>query len=111
MFGSCGYACCWIALCWCCALFLLVLLLVVSDVDCFVVVCFITPKGLLVTNVLNTSLDMGSNMPEIGCVGGLVLDSLMFKSVLLERAPMPATLFRGLLVRGLHTMLAVDPFA
>lgn len=58
----------------------------VSDVDCFAVVCFITPKGsgsikpkwLLVTNVLNTSLDMGSNMPEIGCVGGLVLDSLMF---------------------------------
>lgn len=46
----------------------------VLDLDYFVVVCFvnpkgsgsINPKGLLVTKVLNSSLDLGSNMSETG---------------------------------------------
>lgn len=46
----------------------------VSDVDCFAVTCFvnskgsgsINPKGMLVTKVLNSSLDLGSNTSDTG---------------------------------------------
>lgn len=56
----------------------------------FAVVVFVNPKGFgcsvlltrkgcFVTNVLDSSLDLGSNMFETGMDGGPVLDSLMFQ--------------------------------
>lgn len=47
-----------------------------SDVDYFAVVFFVNPngsgslnpEGMLVTNVLNSSLDLGSNTSETGSV-------------------------------------------
>ena len=114
-----------------------------SDVDCFAVVCFvnpkgsgsINPKGLFVTNVLNSSFNLGSNTSETGWVDGFVIDSLMFQVCwYLQVSSRQAYLWTGLsyfpfqflwlisecfarkssyaccFVQGVDTVLAVDPF-
>lgn len=106
-----GYACCWIALCLCCVgscsycsggglsvLYCSYVCFYVSDrrlwvasnVDCFAVVFFVNPngsgslnpEGMLVTNVLNSSLDLGSNTSETGSVVLLWLILWCFRHML-----------------------------